>query len=130
VGFDATVFSDEGVDLRWRNNLPAPVLIRTAIDNHAGTLTVSTYSSARQSFDVSMEGPSTANPVPHGPPIYENDPTKPVGTVTQVEHAKNGLDVTLIRVRTDRATGRVLGRDRFFSHYVPWRDVFKRGTRR
>jgi vancomycin resistance protein YoaR len=128
VGFDATVFSDEGVDLRWRNNLPAPILMRTAIDNKAGTVTVSIYSAAQQPFTVSFDGPYTTNRKPHGAALYENDPTLPAGKVVQVEHAKDGLDVTVYRVITDKATGKVLRKDKFFSRYVPWRDVYKRGT--
>ncbi|HMA35987.1 MAG TPA: VanW family protein [Chloroflexia bacterium] len=128
VGIDATVYRDEGVDLRWRNNLAAPVLLHTIIDRRAGTLTVQVYSRARQSFTVSLDGPYTAHRIPHGPALYEDDPTRPAGTVTQVEHAKDGLDVTVYRVLTDRQTGRVIRRDRFFSRYAPWRDVFKRGT--
>lgn len=128
VGIDATVFSDEGVDLRWRNNLPAPVLLRTQLNLKVGTLTVTSYSAAQQPFTVSMDGPYTSKLVPHGPALYENDASLPKGQVKQVEHAKDGLDVVVNRVLTDRTTGKVLRRDRFYSHYVPWRDVFKRGT--
>jgi hypothetical protein len=52
----------------------------------------------------------------------------PAGKGVQVEHAKDGLDVTVYRVITDKATGKVLRKDKFFSRYVPWRDIYKRGT--
>ncbi|HUS17134.1 MAG TPA: VanW family protein [Chloroflexia bacterium] len=128
VGIDATVFSDEHVDLRFRNNLPAPVLIRTVINAKAGTLAVLVYSQAQQPFKVTMDGPYTTNRVPHGPPIYEYDPKMKPGTVTQVDHAKDGLDVTIYRVFTDRATGKVLRREKIFSRYSPWRDIYKQGS--
>lgn len=128
AGFDATVFSDERVDFRFRNNLPAPILIHTVNDRKAGTLAVLIYSAARQPFTVSMDGPYTSNRVAHGPALYENDPKLPAGTIKQVEHAKDGLDAVVYRVFTDRATGKVLRKERFFSRYVPWRDIYKRGT--
>ena len=129
VGFDATVFSDEGVDFRWRNNLDVPVLIQTVVDSRAQTITFSVLATKPAKYKAKLEGPVITNIIKPGPAIYENDPTLPVGTVKQTEYAKDGMTTTIKRVLTDPATGKVVRTETYTSRYVPWNDRFSRGTK-
>jgi vancomycin resistance protein YoaR len=129
VGFDATVFSDQGVDLRWRNNLDVPVLIQTAVDSRAQTITFSFLATKPAKYKAKLEGPVISNIIKHGPAIYENDPKLPAGTVKQTEHAKDGMTTTIKHIQTDPASGKVVRTETFTSRYVPWVDRFSRGTK-
>jgi vancomycin resistance protein YoaR len=129
VGFDATVFSDEGVDLRWRNNLSVPILIQTAVDSRAQTITFTYLATQPAKYKVAFAGPVIKDIVKHGPPIYEDDPKLPYGTVTQTEHAKDGMTTVVTRTLTDPATGKVVRTETYSSRYVAWNDRFSRGTK-
>jgi hypothetical protein len=129
VGFDATVFSDEGVDLRWRNNLSVPILIQTAVDTRAQTITFTYLATEPAKYKAVLGGPVIKDIVKHGPPIYENDPKLPYGTVTQTEHAKDGMTTTITRTLLDPGTGKVVRTETYSSRYVAWNDRFSRGTK-
>ena len=125
VGFDATVYPP-WVDFKFQNDTPYHLLIETETDMAAGTVTFRFYST-KTGRTVEMEGPIEENVVPHGPPIYEEDPTLPKGTTKQVEWARDGVDVTIYRII--KQDGKVIKREKFFSRYKPWCDVFKVGTK-
>ncbi|HIC94572.1 MAG TPA: hypothetical protein EYP09_10040, partial [Anaerolineae bacterium] len=125
VGFDATVYPP-AVDFKFQNDTPYHLLIETETDMAAGTVTFRFYST-KTGRTVEMEGPIEENVVPHGPPIYEEDPTLPKGTVKQVEWARDGMDVIIYRII--KQDGKVIKREKFFSRYKPWCDVFKVGTK-
>jgi len=125
VGLDATVYSPL-VDFKFQNDTPHYLLIETEVDTEEGTLTFYFYGT-KPDRTVEMEGPFEENPVPHGPPIYEEDPELPKGTVKQIDWAKDGLDVTVYRII--KQGDRVIKREKFFSRYKPWQDVFLVGTR-
>jgi hypothetical protein len=129
VGFDATVFSDEGVDFRWRNNLDVPVLVQTAVDTRAQTITFTLLATKPAKYKAKLSGPVISNIVKHGPPIYEDDPKLPVGTTKQTEHAKDGMTTTIQRILTDPASGKVVRTETYTSRYVPWNDRYSRGTK-
>jgi vancomycin resistance protein YoaR len=125
VGLDATVFAPS-VDLKFVNDSPAYLLIQPMVDAKVGTLAFRLYGT-RVDRTVMMEGPKIENIVPHGPPVYREDPTLSRGTRKQVDIAHDGADVTIVRIikRGDQE----LRRDTFFSHYVPWQAVFLIGTK-
>lgn len=124
-GLDATVFTPD-VDFKFRNDTPYYLLIQTATDLDAGTVTFQFYST-KTGREVTVSDPETSNPVKHGPPMYENDPTLAKGVTKQVDWAVDGLDV-LIK-RTVKEGDKVIHEDEVFSHYEPWRAVFKVGIR-
>jgi vancomycin resistance protein YoaR len=124
VGLDATVYAPT-VDLKFLNDTSHHLLIETEADVQTGTLTFRFYSTKTRT--VEMEGPIEDNVVPHGPPVYEDDPTLPQGTTKQVEWARDGLDVTLYRIIKEG--GEVVSREEFFSRYQPWQDVYLVGTK-
>lgn len=122
-GLDATVFTPD-VDFKFRNDTAYHLLIQTATDLEAGTVTFQFYST-KTGREVTLSDPETSNPIKHGPPMYENDPTLPKGATKQVDWAVDGLDV-LIK-RTVKEGDKVIHEDEVFSHYEPWRAVFKVG---
>ena len=125
VGLDATVYAP-AVDLKFLNDTPYHLLIETEADLQTGMLSFRFYST-KTGRTVEMEGPLEENVVPHGPPIHEDDPTLPKGTTKQVEWARDGVDVTIYRIVKEG--DQVISRDKFFSRYQPWQDVYLVGTK-
>jgi vancomycin resistance protein YoaR len=125
VGLDATVYAPY-VDLKFLNDTPYHLLIETEADPQTGKLSFRFYST-KTGRTVEMEGPFEENVVPHGPPIYEEDPTLPKGTTKQVEWARDGVDVTIYRIIKEG--DKVVSKEKFFSRYRPWQDVYLVGTK-
>jgi vancomycin resistance protein YoaR len=125
VGLDATVYAP-AVDLKFLNDTSYHLLIETEADPQRGALTFRFYST-QTGRTVEMEGPFEENVVPHGEPVYEDDPTLPKGTTKQVEWARDGVDVTLYRIIKEG--DEVIAREEFFSQYKPWQDVYLVGTK-
>jgi len=124
-GLDATIYSPY-VDLKWTNDTGHYILIQTYVDRDANKLTFRYYGT-NPGRTVEMEGPIEANPVPHGPAVYRDDPTLPKGQRKQIEWAKDGLDVTVYRIIKEN--GVEARRDTFFSRYLPWQAVYLVGTK-
>ena len=61
--------------------------------------------------------------VPHGPPIYEENPDLSPGEVKKVDYAVDGFDAVVYR--TVYRDGEILHEDTFFSQYVPWQAVYQ-----
>jgi vancomycin resistance protein YoaR len=125
VGLDATVYA-LAVDLKFLNDTSYHLLIETETDTQTGVLTFRFYST-KIGRTVEMEGPFEENVVPHGEPVYEEDPTLPKGTTKQVEWARDGVDVTLYRIIKEG--DEVISREEFFSQYKPWQAVYLVGTK-
>jgi vancomycin resistance protein YoaR len=123
-GLDATVYTPD-VDFRFRNDTDHYLLIQTATDVEAGTVTFQFYST-KTGREVEVTEPEKSNLVKHGPPLYERDPALPQGTTKQVDWAVDGLDVMV--KRTVKEGDKVIHQDEIFSHYQPWRAVYKVGT--
>ena len=124
-GLDATIYSPY-VDLKWTNDTGHYILIQTQVDRDANKL-IFRYYGTNAGRTVEMEGPIEANPVPHGPAVYRDDPTLPKGQKKQIEWAKDGLDVTVYRII--KRDGVEVRRDTFFSRYLPWQAVYLVGTK-
>jgi vancomycin resistance protein YoaR len=124
VGMDATVYSPQ-VDFKFVNDTPRYLLIETETDLKAGTVTFRSYR-IMIGRTVEMEGPFEANVVPHGPDVYQEDPTLPKGTTKQIDWAHDGVDITVYRIVKE--SDRILWKDTFFSRYKPWQAVYLVGT--
>jgi vancomycin resistance protein YoaR len=124
VGLDATIYTPD-LDFKFRNDSDHHLLIHTHTDLDAGTLTFKFYG-APTGRDVIVSEPTQTNLVKHGLPIYEETPTLPKGKTKQVDWAKDGLDVTVIRVVKDGDS--IIHEDEIISHYNPWRAVYQVGT--
>ena len=129
LGLDATVFSDEGVDMRWRNNLDVPVLIQTATDTRAATITFTFLATKPAKYKVTRGETQISNIVKHGSAVHVDDPTVAAGKVTQTDHAKDGMTTRLTRTLMDPATGKTVRVETYTSLYVPWVDRFVHGTK-
>lgn len=123
VGLDATIYAPQ-VDFKFQNDTPHYLLIETEVDKKKGTLTFFFYGT-KPARTVEMEGPIVENVKPPGQPIYEEDPRLSPGEVKQVDWAKEGADVTVYRIIKQGDT--VVAREKFFSRYHPWQDVFRVG---
>jgi vancomycin resistance protein YoaR len=123
-GLDATVYSPD-VDFKFRNDTDHFLLIQTATDPAAGTVTFRFYGTPTGRV-VKLESPVEENVVPHGEPVYQDDPTLPKGKTKQVEWPKDGEDVTVRRTVT--VGDAVVHQDTFFSRYKPWRATYLVGT--
>ena len=121
---DATVYAPP-VPLKLKNDMASYILIQTETDPKAATVTFRFYGTD-QGRVVEMSGPVESNEVPHGPPVYQDDPTLAAGTEKQVEWAHDGVDVVI--ERTVFENGSIILTDRFFSRYTPWPAVYLRGT--
>jgi vancomycin resistance protein YoaR len=124
VGMDATVYSPQ-TDLKFVNDTLYYLLIETETDLKAGTVAFRFYST-KTGRAVELEGPFEANVVPHGPAVYQDDPTLPKGTTKQIDWAHDGIDVTVYRIVKEG--DKVLWQDTFFSRYRPWQAVYLVGT--
>jgi vancomycin resistance protein YoaR len=124
VGMDATVYSSQ-IDFKFVNDTPHYLLIETETDLKAGTVTFRFYGTMT-GRTVEMEGPFEANVVPHGPDVYQEDPTLPKGTTKQIDWAHDGVDITVYRIVKE--SDRILWKDTFFSRYKPWQAVYLVGT--
>ncbi len=114
VGFDAAVF-DPGVDLKFVNNTPGYILIEAAIQGE--TLRVNFYGT-KPPGEVKLEGPFISNRTPPPPDVYQVDPRLPPGTKKQVETARAGLDVVIVRRIVRPGQEDIV--DRFASSYKAW----------
>jgi vancomycin resistance protein YoaR len=122
-GLDATVFVPE-VDFKFKNDTPYHLLIETYTDAARGTLTFKFYSTS-DGREVTVSDPLVENVKPHGPPVYEEDPTLPAGEIKQVDYAVDGADVTV--TRTVRRDGAVISEDTVFTRYYAWQAVYRVG---
>lgn len=122
-GLDATIYSPT-VDFKFRNDTDSYILIQTETDLSAGTVTFNFYGTS-PNRTVIVSDPVEANHIPHGPAIYQEDPTLEPGEIQQVDWAKDGLDVTVYRTVLEGDT--VIHQDTIFSRYRPWQAIYKVG---
>ena len=125
VGLDATVFAPT-VDMKFTNDTPNYLLIEPSINVKTTTLTFNLYGT-KPNRTVEMTDPVQDKIVPHGPPLYTNDPTLKQGVTKQVDFAHDGMDVTIWRTIT--VDGQVVKKDKFFSRYQPWVARYMVGTK-
>ena len=124
-GLDATIYTPD-VDFKFRNDTDSFILIQTKTDLRAGTVTFNFYGTS-PGRTVIISDPIMENRVPHGPDIYQEDPSLKPGQVKQVDWAKDGVDVTVYRTVKEGDT--VIHQDTIFSRYRPWQNVFKVGPK-
>ncbi len=125
VGMDATVFSPV-VDFKFRNDTAGYLLLKTEINDDAGSLTFYFFGTPTGRV-VEMQGPTEANVTTPAPPEYRDDPTLPAGVTKQVEWARDGVDITI--KRTVKLDGKVIRQDTFYSNYQPWQAVYLVGKK-
>lgn len=126
VGLDATVFSPY-VDFKFRNDTDNYYLLERELDLKAKRLRFIFYGPDTGRL-VEMVGPQILEVIPHGDPVYEEDPALPAGVVKQVDWAHDGAKVKVERIVRDKTTGQVIRHDVFWSNYRPWVARYLVGT--
>lgn len=123
AGLDATVFVPT-VDFKFRNDTSSWLLMETYFNPTARSLTWKFYSTS-DGRTVEWETTGPQNIVEPPDPVYEENPDLAQGVIKQVDWAAEGADVSVIR-RVYR-NGMLLYEDSFFTHYLPWADVYQYG---
>ncbi|HEX9013278.1 MAG TPA: VanW family protein [Anaerolineaceae bacterium] len=123
AGLDATVFVPL-VDMKFKNDTPAWLLMETNVNPSASTITWRFYSTPNgRKVDYNTTGLTHITQPP--PPIYRENPDLAKGKIKQVDWAVQGADVTVNRTVTK--DGQVYLQDTFYTHFQPWRDIFEYG---
>ena len=125
LGVEAAIFSPS-LDLKFKNDTGAHLLMHTSVNPGAASLTVRLYG-PKPDRQVSLEGPTVANRTPPGPPVYQDDPALAPGQQKQVEWPREGMDITYFRVV--KQGERVLSREKFTSEYAATQAIYKVGKR-
>lgn len=124
-GIDATVYVPS-VDLKFKNTTGNYILITSAVDTTNLTMSFTLYGK-KDGREVSITQPVILSSSPAPEPLYQDDPTLPVGVVKQIDYAAAGANVTFSRVVTQN--GKEIINETYKSNYRPWQAVFLRGTK-
>lgn len=123
-GLDATVFPPS-VDLKFKNDTPAHVLIQAHTDTKTKTLTFELYGTS-DGRKVEISQPKIWEQTPPPEDLYKDEPTLPKGIIKQIERKAWGAKVSFER-RIERK-GETPEERRFYSLYQPWQAVYLVGT--
>jgi len=110
----------------FRNDSGHYILIQSYFDADNEQLTFELYgtSDGRVSH---ISTPVIVSQTPAPEPLYQDDPTLPVGQVKQVDFAAAGANVYFnYSVVKD---GKEIISDKFTSNYQPWQAIFLKGTK-
>jgi len=122
-GFDATVYFPL-VDFKFKNDTPYWILMQTVFDSAKSSLTWKLYSTADgRLVEANFSGPT--NIVPELPPTLTFNPDAEPGSVSHVDYAAKGADVTITRIV--KRNGVDVITDNFVTHYQPWADACEYG---
>lgn len=122
-GFDATVYFPL-VDFKFTNDSPYWLLMETVFDSAGNSLTWKFYSTSDgRTVQAVFSGPT--NKIPALPPTITFNPLAESGSVSHVDYAAEGADVTISR--TVSQSGVVLDSREFFTKYQPWADACEYG---
>jgi len=122
-GMDATIYTPT-VDFRFRNDTEHYLLVKPEVDTEKGTITFYFYGT-KPDRQVEVGDPTITNQRKPDPPIYQEDPTLPAGKIKQVDWAKDGMDVTVVR-RIRDADGKTT-EQKLVSKYHAWQAVYLYG---
>lgn len=124
AGLDAAIFSPS-VDLKFVNDTPGYILIQAYPDTKKLTLAFELYGTNDGRVSEILNH-IVYGSIPPPEPLYQDDPTLPVGTVRQVDHEAWGASSSF-QYRVTRS-GQTIIDTKFQSVYRPWQAVFLRGT--
>jgi vancomycin resistance protein YoaR len=118
-GMDATIFTPS-VDFKFRNDTDAYLLIEPVVDLANGVATFNFYGTD-PNRQVTVSTPKISDVVPAPPALYTVDESLAPGAKEQVDWAKEGMTVEVVRTITQDGTTRT---DTLRSKYQPWQAVF------
>lgn len=124
-GVDAAIYSPT-VDLKFKNDTGAHILIRSYANLNQSSLTFELYGT-KDNREITITKPVIVSESPAPEPLYQDDPNLPKGQIKQIDFAAPGAKVYF--TRTVKKKGKVILSDTFNSNYRPWQAVFLRGTK-
>lgn len=124
-GLDATVYVPS-VDLRFKNDTGHWILVQSIIDPINLRITFNLFGT-NDGRKAVLTAPVITGETPAPPPLYQDDPTLPVGKIVQTDFAAAGAHVSFSR--TVVRNGSVIISDTYDSFYRPWQAVFLKGTK-
>lgn len=123
-GFDATVFAPS-VDLKFKNDTPAAILIQTEIDKKNNLLIFKFYGKKdNRQIEISPITIWDISPPPQ--PLYQDDPTLKKGVIKQIDFPAWGAK-TNFNYKIIYPDKKILETN-FLSVYKPWQAVYLVGT--
>ncbi len=116
AGSDATIYPPKP-DLQFLNDSPGSILIHAYIQSEDVFFD---FYGTRMPRRVVLDGPYVLKTTGVPAPVYLETSTLPPGVVKQVDVAHRGAETVLYRFIYDESSGRLLRKDTFESHYIPW----------
>ena len=126
VGFDATI-SQPSVDFRFKNDTPNYILVQSYVDQATASMSFKIFGTPDQRT-VEVTQPVVTNQSPPPAPLYQDDPTLPIGTTKQVDFPAWGASVKFTRTVKKPDAADVV--DTFVSNYQPWQAVYLVGKKK
>ena len=124
AGIDAAIYPPE-VDLIINNDTPGHILIQVKNDQIKSRLIFEFYGT-KDNRIVEIGEPKYWDAKPAPSPLYQDDPTLPIGIEKQIEKAVPGLKTSFTYKVT--RNGEVLQNKTFYSNYRAWQAVYLKGT--
>ncbi len=124
-GMDATVYPPSP-DFKFKNDTGHWLLIQATFDDPNKKLTFDIFGTDDGRL-TKIEGPVILSQTPAPEPITEDDPTKPNGTITQVDTAHPGAKTSFTRTVT--RGNETLINETVVTNYIPWPARFLKGTK-
>lgn len=123
-GLDATIFYPS-VDLKFKNDTPAHILIQTHVDIKTKTLIFEFYGTS-DGRKVKISKPKTWEQIPPPEDRHIDEPSLAKGVIKRIERKAWGAKVSFDwKVEQN---GEVLHQRTFWSNYQPWQAVYLRGV--
>ncbi len=123
IGMDAAIFTGGGPDLRFVNDTGNWILIEGIVDEASASVTFNLYGTKVSGRTVERTEPEITNQTPPpAEPVFIDDPEQPLGTVTQSDTARGGLDIQIVRIV--KQDGVEVRRTPFITKFAPWPNVF------
>lgn len=123
-GIDATVYAPTA-DLKFLNDTPGHILIQTTVDTKNLAMHIDIFGTSDGRM-TSISTPKVWGQSPPPEPLYEDDPTLPVGVVRQIDWAAWGAKTSFEYVV--KREGEVIYEKTFYSNFKPWQAVYLRGV--
>lgn len=124
-GLDATVYPPSP-DFKFKNDTTSWLLVQATYDAANSKLTFDIFG-ASDGRQTKIDGPYITSASPPPEPIYEDDPTSPLGQVKQTDTAHWGANTYFKRIVT--RNGQDLINETISTNYIPWPARFLRGTK-
>lgn len=124
-GVDAAIYTPN-IDLKFKNDSGNYILIQTAVDRANMQLTFELYGTSDGRV-ATISKPVIVSQSPAPEPLYQDDPTLPVGQTKQIDFSASGAVVYFDYKVTKN--GETLTDKRYKSNYRPWQAIFLRGTK-